>query len=182
HRALAQLGSHGGEPEAAVADHHRGDAVPPRQRQVRIPEELRVVVRVEVDEPRGDDRAARIEDPARTGGAEPADRRNPTAADADVGAIALRARAVDDDPVPDHDVEHGVLRHPAATARRRSKCGITSRPKRRSESSTSAWRVRPVWTRKSIMSTPCASYHSIMSMQRRGPPTTTERRSMSSPR
>ena len=65
HRALAKLRPHRREPEAAVADHHRGDAVPAGERQVGIPEELRVVVRVEIDEAGRDDLAARVEDPPR---------------------------------------------------------------------------------------------------------------------
>ena len=40
HRALAALGTHRGEAEAAVADNDRGDAVPARDGAVRIPEQL----------------------------------------------------------------------------------------------------------------------------------------------
>ena len=40
------------EREAAVAAHHRGHAVQRRWRQCLIPEDLRVVVRVQVDETR----------------------------------------------------------------------------------------------------------------------------------
>ena len=55
------LGAHRREAEAAVADHDRRDAVPARQRAVRIPEQLRVVVRVQVDEAGRDDQAVGVE-------------------------------------------------------------------------------------------------------------------------
>ena len=51
-----------GEPEAAVADHHPGHAVPARDGAARIPEELAVVVGVQVDEAGRDDAAAGIDD------------------------------------------------------------------------------------------------------------------------
>jgi hypothetical protein len=117
HRALAHLGTDRREAEAAVADHHRRHAVPPGERQVRVPEELCVVVRMEVDEARRDDHAARVEDAPRVGGLQTSDRRDPAAADGDVGAIALRARAVDHDPVLQYDVELGHRRSPASVSR-----------------------------------------------------------------
>ena len=58
---VAVLGAARCDAEAAVARDHRGDAVPRRRRERRIPEDLRVVVRVDVDEPRGHDVAARVE-------------------------------------------------------------------------------------------------------------------------
>jgi len=51
HRVLAHLGSNGCKAEAAIADGDRGDAMPARQRAIRIPEHLRVIVGVQVDEP-----------------------------------------------------------------------------------------------------------------------------------
>ena len=50
HRAFAAFGTHGCEAETAVADYDRGDAVPARDGAVRIPEELRVVVGMQIDE------------------------------------------------------------------------------------------------------------------------------------
>src|SRR5262249_45890407 len=47
---LAMPGTGGRDAEAAVAHHHRGDAVPGRDRQHAVPEHLGVVVRVDVDE------------------------------------------------------------------------------------------------------------------------------------
>ncbi len=71
HRPIPHLRTHRGEPEPAVSDHHRRDAVPAGQRQVRIPEELRVVVRVQVDEAGRDDHPAGVEHPVGVGGAQP---------------------------------------------------------------------------------------------------------------
>src|SRR5262249_18055650 len=84
------------------------------------PEELRVVVRVEVDESGRDDHAAGVERALRRRRTETADARDATVAHADVGAIALRARPVDDDAVPDDDVVVGHATSRAAFRRRRS--------------------------------------------------------------
>ena len=54
---LLFAGSNGGEPDTAVAHHHRGDAVPAGRRDVRVPRDLGVVVGVDVDEPGGDEPA-----------------------------------------------------------------------------------------------------------------------------
>src|SRR5579885_1858114 len=51
----------GSKAEAAVADHNRSDAVPARNRAVRIPEDLRVVVGVKIDEAGRDDLPRRID-------------------------------------------------------------------------------------------------------------------------
>ena len=59
HRALAEVGLDRGEAEAAVAQHHRGDAVPAGDRAVRVPADLGVVVGVQVDEAGRDDQARR---------------------------------------------------------------------------------------------------------------------------
>ena len=53
------LGSRRRDREAAVAGDHRRDAVPARRRQRGVPEHLRVVVGVDVDEAGGDDVPAR---------------------------------------------------------------------------------------------------------------------------
>jgi hypothetical protein len=83
----AQLGAHA--TEAAVADHDGRDTVPARQCQVRIPEQLGIVVRVEVDEARRHDLSAGVEDARGVRAAQPADPGDTAARDADVGAIAL---------------------------------------------------------------------------------------------
>jgi hypothetical protein len=68
HRTLTHLRSHRREAEAAVPDHHRRHPVPAGERQVRIPEQLRIVVRVEIDEAGRDDHPARVEHPGGVGG------------------------------------------------------------------------------------------------------------------
>ena len=51
----------GGEADAAVAHHDRGDAVPARRRQLDVPRRLAVVVGVDVDEPGRDEGAVGVE-------------------------------------------------------------------------------------------------------------------------
>src|SRR5205823_10648733 len=100
----------------------RRHAVPAREREVRVPEELRIVVRVEIDEAGRDDHPLRVEDALAIAGAEPADARDATVPDADVGLVALRLRAVDDDPTPQDDVEvrHRLLSRGALPPDRKS--------------------------------------------------------------
>ena len=50
HDELTILGPRRRDAEAAVALHDGGDAVPRRRREVAVPEDLRVEVRVDVDE------------------------------------------------------------------------------------------------------------------------------------
>ncbi|CAB4836862.1 unannotated protein [freshwater metagenome] len=56
------LGARGRYPETAVAHHNRGDAVPRRRREVGIPQNLGVVVRVRIDETRCEHEALEIDD------------------------------------------------------------------------------------------------------------------------
>jgi hypothetical protein len=42
HRAVNILGLDRGEAESAVSQHDRGNAVPTRNRQIRVPEDLRI--------------------------------------------------------------------------------------------------------------------------------------------
>ena len=56
---LVLVGRGGREPDTAVAHHDRGDAVPARRREQRIPGDLAVEVRVHVDEPGRDDERRR---------------------------------------------------------------------------------------------------------------------------
>ena len=116
HRDLARLRAAGRDADAAVAHDHRGHAVPGGGRQRAVPADLRVVVRVRVDEAGGDDQVGRVDDPA--GGAlrELADRRDLSVRDRDVGVARRRAGAVDQLAVLDEEVVgHGrpVYRTPA---------------------------------------------------------------------
>jgi hypothetical protein len=94
--------------EAAVAADDRRDAVHVRRRGERIPEQLRVVVRVRIDEAGTHNETARVErdlcilDEHARGN----DRNDASVAHADVAGIARRSRAVDDGRPDDAMVEH----------------------------------------------------------------------------
>ena len=107
----------GRDREPAVARDHGGDPVVARRRERGIPEHLRVVVRVDVDEARRHDAVAGVEHllavEVRT------DLGDPSVGDADVGPHARCARAVVDGPALDHQLIRHVLprRHRARRAR-----------------------------------------------------------------
>ena len=84
----------------------RRDAVQARRRRGRVPEELRVVVRVRVDEAGRDDEAGRRRPSRSRCSSIVADLDDAAVADTDVGPAAGRAGAVDDGAAPDHEVEH----------------------------------------------------------------------------
>ena len=58
---LLAAGVHRREADAAVAHHDRGDAVPARRRELRVPGGLAVVVRVHVDEAGRDQQAVGVD-------------------------------------------------------------------------------------------------------------------------
>ena len=67
-----------GDAEPAVAHHHRGHAVPRRGGEVGVPQHLRVIVGVAVDESRGQHQAVQVDDVAVPGhGARRLDRGDP---------------------------------------------------------------------------------------------------------
>ena len=107
--------------EAAVAGDDGGDAVEARRRERGIPEHLRVVVRVDVDEPGRDDAVAGVEHTVavevRT------DLGDATAGDADVGAHARCAGAVVDGPALDHGLVRHVVPPGSVSGQRRSGLG-----------------------------------------------------------
>ena len=99
---LAVLGAGRRDREAAVPRHDRGHAVEARRRERGIPEHLRVVVGVDVDESRRDDVAAGVE---RALAVEPvADRADVAVRDRDVRPDTGRAGPVDDRAAPDDEV------------------------------------------------------------------------------
>ncbi len=61
HDESAMLGARRRDTEAAIAHHHRGHTVPRRYGHHAVPQDLRVVVRVDVDEAGGDHAAARLD-------------------------------------------------------------------------------------------------------------------------
>ncbi len=95
HRALAVFGLARGEAEAAIADGDRSDAVPAGNRAPRIPEQLGIVMRVQIDETRRDDQPAGVKDLPRIA-IQPADLRDFPVADADVADKPTASEAIDD--------------------------------------------------------------------------------------
>src|SRR6185369_1233041 len=103
--------------EAAVADHDRGDAVPRGDREHAVPEDLRVVVRVDVDEARRDDEPARVER-ARGRAAHLPYLGDSAATYADVALAARSARPVDQSAAANGQVEPAAHRgHPTPAPR-----------------------------------------------------------------
>ena len=105
HRDLARSGLAGRDADAAIAHHHRGHAVPRRGRERAVPADLRVVVRVRIDEARRHDEPARV-DGALAPARRPVRSPIPAADNADIGGPRRRAGAVDDGAVLDQQVEH----------------------------------------------------------------------------
>ncbi len=99
---------HRREREAAVAADDARDAVDVARRRRRVPEELRVVVGVRVDEARGDDEPVGVDRPRRVARRPPRPRRSGRPGSRRRRACR-RAGAVHDRPAADHDVEHGVV-------------------------------------------------------------------------
>ena len=106
HHALAVRGAARRDGEAAVADHGGGDAKRGRGRGARIPGELRVVMRVVVDDPRHQGQAAGVncffcavlDFP---------DFRNAAVLDTHVSMPGRRTRTVEQQRAADHEVVHG---------------------------------------------------------------------------
>ncbi|MBA7468283.1 hypothetical protein ES707_03526 [subsurface metagenome] len=108
HQGLAMMLLHRGKPYAAIAEHHRGHAMPARGRQQRIPHRLAVVMGVHVDPAGGHHQAGGID--VAFGGAElAADRCDLAAFDGDVASEGGFARAVDDGAAANDDVVHASL-------------------------------------------------------------------------
>ena len=102
HDHVVVLGAGRRDREAAVAGDHGGDAVVRRRPQRRIPEHLRVVVRVDVDEAGRDRAARRVE--LRLAAQVRADLADHAVRDRDVGDAAGRAGAVEDGSAADDEV------------------------------------------------------------------------------
>ena len=98
------IGVNGREREAAVAHHHRGDAVAGQRLEIGLPPHDAVEVRVALDEAGRDDAAARVDDALagerRERGRHLADE---ATRDAHVGATCGRPGAVDDETVADQE-------------------------------------------------------------------------------
>ena len=83
--------------------------MPRRRRHRAVPADLRVVVRVRIDEARRDDQAARVEGSLRGPADIFPDLENLSRGDRDIGMPRRRARSVDDRAVPDQKIEHCIL-------------------------------------------------------------------------
>ena len=102
-RDLANLGLARRDADAAVAHHDRGHAVPRGAGEQRIPANLRVVVRMRIDEARRDDQFAGV-DGALRAVADLADFRDRSILDRDIRANARSAGAVDHGAVFDYEI------------------------------------------------------------------------------
>ena len=106
HQDVAIRLTAGSDREPAVPHHDRRDAVPGRRARGGIPEELAVVVRVDVDEARREDETCGVQlDVAALRHA--TDRRDAVAAHREVPARRLAAAAVAEERAPEHQVGHG---------------------------------------------------------------------------
>ena len=103
--------AHRREADAAVAHDHRGDAVPARRREQRVPGDLAVVVGVDVDEARRDQQAVGVDvRRAAASSSSPgvADLGDAAVVDGDVGGPGVGTGAVDQRAAADHELVHGV--------------------------------------------------------------------------
>src|SRR5258707_8988619 len=105
HREVAVGFSAGRDGEAAIADHRRGDAERQRRIDIRVPGDLRVVMRMAVDDAGREGEAAGIDGPPR--GAEiGADGGDAAALDGEIADKGWSAGAVDDGGAADEKVMH----------------------------------------------------------------------------
>jgi len=103
HRDLPRPGPARRNPHPAIPHHHRRHPVPRRWRHPPVPADLRVVMRVRIDEPRRHHQPIRVDRPARTPG-QRANLHDLPAHDPDIRAPRRRARAVDHRTALDEDV------------------------------------------------------------------------------
>jgi hypothetical protein len=109
HEVVGRLTEQRRDGESAVAGHHGGHAVQRRRRARGIPEHLRIVMRVDVDEAWRHHEPGRVDDPC-TGRAQRArwrDLGDVSVAHPDVGHPRRRASAVDERSPHHHHIEHG---------------------------------------------------------------------------
>ena len=104
HQVVGVLGAGRREGEATVAAEHRGDPVVRRRARRRVPRKLRVVVRVQVDEPRSQDETVGVDRALRRLAVGVED--DAAVTNTDVGTTAGGTGAVDDVGTADQDVEH----------------------------------------------------------------------------
>ena len=119
HHVVGALVVEGCDREAAVAAEHGGDTVQRRRARGRVPEQLGVIVGVDVDEPRRDDQPGHVDAPGgRLVGR--ADGDDAAVADSHVAPAGRRAGPVDDVSAHEQQVEH---RHASDLMPRRRSTG-----------------------------------------------------------
>ena len=96
HRAVAHLRLDRREAETAIANHDRGHAMPARNRAVRIPEKLCVVMGVQIDEAGHDVLPLGVDHFLRLMRLEVAELCDLAVLDPDVRPITRQARTIDD--------------------------------------------------------------------------------------
>ena len=106
HQRLAMVLLHRRKADAAVAEHHRSDAMPARRREQRVPHRLAVIVRVDVD-PAGRDQETVGVDFALGRALLAAHRGDAVAGDRHVTRERRLAGAIDDGAAANDDVVHG---------------------------------------------------------------------------
>src|SRR3546814_1551396 len=104
------LGRKRGDAEAAIAANRRGDAVEAGGAQLGIPEHLRIIMGVNVDEARRHDQSRGI-DLALRWPRHRAHRRNPIPRNRDVAYETCRTAAVDDRTATNNQVVHLTTSH-----------------------------------------------------------------------
>ena len=108
---LVLVGTDGGESDAAIAHHGGGHTLPARRRQVGIPRDLAVIVRVDVDEAGCHQQTRGIDLVAATPG-DGADRTDAVPVDRNVSLPWRGAGAVDDHAPTDHQIVISHSRSP----------------------------------------------------------------------
>ena len=120
-----------GQRESAVAHDHGGHTVPARAGADPVPRHLRVHVGVTVDEAGRDDQPVGV-DGALGRRPDATDLDDAAAPDADVAAIARGARAVDDRPAANQQIEKGRplldRQDPARAGRRHRRSAVAGQP------------------------------------------------------
>ena len=110
HAAVAKVGLHRREAEAAVTEHDRSHTVVARDRAPRIPANLRIVVRVQIDEAGCHDHARGVDGFVRFAFVLAAEVNDAAVFDPDVSGETRLTGTVDDGPIGDVQVElgHGI--------------------------------------------------------------------------
>ena len=103
---MVRVRAGGREADAAIAHHHRGDAVPAGRRELVVPGRLAVIVGVDIDEAGRHQRAGRV-DLAPAGPGLAAGLGDAPAIDRDIAGEGIASRAVEDRAAANDQIVHG---------------------------------------------------------------------------